>query len=632
MKRFIIGTAGHIDHGKTTLVRAMTGIDTDRLKEEKQRGISIELGFAPFSLPSGQKAAIVDMPGHERFIRHMLAGAFGIDVVLLTIAADEGVMPQTREHMDIIELLGVNKGIIVITKKDLVDEEWLMLMEEEIREYISTTILKDAPVIAVSAVSKDGLPDLIGLIESLAAEVQEKPAFGQARLPIDRVFTVSGFGTVVTGTLWSGQLKVGDTLELMPVQKPVRIRTLQVHNEKVNTAYAGQRVAVNLQGVEVAEIKRGYLLATPGYLSPSYRVDTRLRLLASSKRTLKNWNRVRFHLGTDETLGRVVLLDRDDLQPGDEAYVQIVMEKPVVAYKGDRFVIRYYSPVNTIGGGIIIDGNAPKQKRFREDVLDELVIKEEGSLYDVILHELQSHPEEMVNVIELCKRTGSSQERANDELQQLVDDEKVIQIKDQVYISTYGLKLIMDRITETLGKYHGQYPMRAGYPREDMRSRFFKQFNPKDFNLIIKQLEEEGSLSSRNNQLMLPGHVPQPGKKDLEAITRIKKIMDEQMFTPPGMEDLLAVSGQSEQDFGEILAYMIDAGMLVKINQDTVFSSQAIEEGKKRFMDYFEQEKELSLATARDILNTTRKYALPLIEYYDRIRFTRRVGDIRVKI
>jgi len=632
MKRFIIGTAGHIDHGKTTLVRAMTGIDTDRLKEEKQRGISIELGFAPFNLPSGQKAAIVDMPGHERFIRHMLAGAFGIDIVLLTIAADEGVMPQTREHMDIIELLGVNKGIIVITKKDLVDEEWLMLMEEEVREYINTTILKDAPVVAVSAVSKEGMPELIALIEQLASGVEEKPALGQARLPIDRVFTVSGFGTVVTGTLWSGQLRVGDTLELMPAQKPVRVRTIQVHNEKADTAYAGQRVAVNLQGVEVADIKRGYLLATPAYLSPSYRVDTRLHLLSSSKRTLKNWNRVRFHLGTDETLGRVVLLDRDELQPGDEAYVQIIMEKPVVAYKGDRFVIRYYSPVNTIGGGIIIDGNAPKQKRFREDVLDELVIKEEGSLYDVILHELESHPEEFLSVSELSKRTGSGQEQTSQELQQLMDDEKVIMIKDQVYISTYGMQVIGARMLETLEGYHRQYPMRSGYPREDMRSRFFKQLNPKDFNLIIKQLEEQGSLSSRNNQLMLPQHVPQPGSKELESIKEIKKVMEEQMFTPPGLDELMAVSGQREQDFGEILAYMVDAGMLVKINQDTVFSNRAIEEGKRRLSAYFEQEKELSLATARDILNTTRKYALPLIEYYDRIRFTRRIGDIRVKI
>lgn len=632
MKRFIIGTAGHIDHGKTTLVRAMTGINTDRLKEEKQRGISIELGFAPFILPSGQKAAIVDMPGHERFIRHMLAGAFGIDIVLLTVAADEGVMPQTREHMDIIELLGVNQGIIVITKKDLVDEEWLMLVEEEVREYIGSTILKDAPVIAVSAVTKEGMPELIALIEKLAAEVEEKPAFGQARLPIDRVFTVSGFGTVITGTLWSGRLQVGDTLELMPVQQPVRIRTLQVHNEKVDTAYAGQRVAVNLQGVEVADIKRGYLLATPGYLSPSYRVDTRLHLLSSSKRTLKNWNRVRFHLGTDETLGRVVLLDRDELHPGDEAYVQIVMEKPIVAYKGDRFVIRYYSPVSTIGGGIVIDGNAPKQKRFREDVLDELVIKEEGSLYDVILHELESHPEEFISVSELSKRTGSSPEQTSQELQQLVDDEKAIRIKEQVYISTYGVQVIKARIAETLEKYHRQYPMRSGYPREDMRSRFFKQLNPKDFNLIIKQLEEEGSLSSRNNQLMLPQHTPQPGVKEQESIDRIKRIMEEQMFTPPGADELLSVSGLGEQAFGEVLAYMIDAGMLVKINQDTLFSSKAIEEGKQRLAAHFEQEKELSLATARDILNTTRKYALPLIEYYDRIRFTRRVGDIRVKL
>ena len=348
MKRLIIGTAGHIDHGKTTLVKRLTGIETDRLKEEKQRGISIELGFAPFTLPSGQKAAIVDVPGHERFIRHMLAGAFGIDMVLFTIAADEGVMPQTREHADIIEMLGVDKGIVVITKKDMVDEEWLMLVEDDIRQYIEGGILKGAPIVAVSAVTGEGIPELLDTIEKVAESVVEKPILGYARLPIDRVFTIAGFGTVVTGTLWSGQIKVGDTLELMPVQKMVKVRTLQVHNEKVPTAYAGQRVAVNLQGIEVGDIKRGYLLADSGYLTPSHRVDTKLRLLSSSSRTLRNWNRVRFHLGTDEVLGRVVLLDRDELLPGEETFVQIVMEKPVVAYKGDPFVIRYYSPVDTI--------------------------------------------------------------------------------------------------------------------------------------------------------------------------------------------------------------------------------------------------------------------------------------------
>ncbi len=378
MKRFIIGTAGHIDHGKTTLVKALTGVDTDRLKEEKQRGISIDLGFAPFKLPGGQKAAIVDVPGHERFIRHMLAGAFGIDMVLLTIAADEGVMPQTREHMDIIELLGVDKGLVVITKKDLVDEEWMLLMEEEISEYLKGTILDGAPLMAVSAVTGEGIPDLLAAIENIAQQVQERSAEGYARLPIDRVFTIAGFGTVVTGTLWSGKINSGDTLELMPGGLQVKVRNLHVHNDKVNTAYAGQRVAVNLQGIELAEVRRGDLLATPGVLAPSYRIDARLRLLKSSKRSLSNWNRIRFHLGTDETMGRVVLLDRDQLNAGEEALVQLVMEKPVVAYQGDRFVIRYYSPVTTIGGGVVIDPRAPKQKRFREDVLEELSKKEDS--------------------------------------------------------------------------------------------------------------------------------------------------------------------------------------------------------------------------------------------------------------
>ena len=381
MKRIIIGTAGHIDHGKTTLVKALTGCDTDRLKEEKKRGISIELGFAPFTLPNGQKAAIVDMPGHERFIRHMLAGAFGIDFVLLTIAADEGIMPQTREHMDIIELLGVDKGIVVITKKDMVDEEWLMLVEDEIEEYLKESILAKAPIIAVSAITGEGIEELKEQIQTLSVLVQEKSSSGYARLPIDRVFSISGFGTVITGTLWSGKIKVGEILELMPSQKQVKIRTIQVHNEKTDTAFAGQRVAVNLQGIELNEIKRGYLLTTPGAFIPSYRIDARLRLLPASNRIIRNWNRIRFHLGTDEVLGRVVLLDRDELNPGEEAFVQIILEKQIVAQKGDAFVIRYYSPVTTIGGGTVIESNAAKQKRFKEEVLEELAIKEEGSLY-----------------------------------------------------------------------------------------------------------------------------------------------------------------------------------------------------------------------------------------------------------
>lgn len=631
MNRFIIGTAGHIDHGKTTLVQALTGIDTDRLKEEKERGISIELGFAPFTLPSGQKAAIVDMPGHERFIRHMLAGAFGIDIVLLTIAADEGVMPQTREHMDIIELLGVDKGIIVLTKKDMVDEDWLALVEEEVREYMDKTILRGAPIVSVSAPRGEGITELLQEIESLAGQVVEKPVFGQARLPIDRVFTISGFGTVVTGTLWSGQLKVGDNLELMPVGKNVRVRTLQVHNEKVETAYAGQRVAVNLQGIEVAEIKRGYLLASPGYLTTSYRIDTRLRLLSSSARSLKNWNRVRFHLGTDETLGRVVLLDRDELLPGEESYAQLVMEKPVVAAKGDRFVIRYYSPVTTIGGGTIIDPTAAKQKRFREDVLDELAIKEEGTLYDILLHELESAPETLFSAAELARRAGQDEKDIKEDLALLAEDDKIVELKDQGYISTLGLRLIEEKIVKTLSAYHLQYPLRPGYPREDIRSRLFKQFNPKTFTLVLKQLEDGGSVTSRSNALMLAGYQPMPGDREQAVMGQIMKVMTDQLFTPPSPDEMKTALGIKEPEFTEIVSYLLERGDLVRINQEIIFAASAIEAGKEHLNRYFENERELSLATARDLLGTSRKYALPLIEYYDRVRFTVRVGDMRVK-
>ena len=632
MKRVIIGTAGHIDHGKTTLVRALTGIDTDRLKEEKQRGISIELGFAPFSLPGGQKAAIVDVPGHERFIKHMLAGAFGIDMVIFTIAADEGVMPQTREHMDIIELLGVNKGIIVLTKKDMVDEEWLLMMEEEIREYAHTTILKDAPIVAVSAVTGDGIPELLEQIEQLAEGVTEKPVFGKARLPIDRVFTVAGFGTVVTGTLWSGQIKVGDVLELMPVQRQVKVRTLQNHNEKVDTVLAGQRVAVNLQGIEVADIKRGYLLATPGYMQPSHRVDARLRLLSSSPRTLKNWNRVRFHIGTDETMGRILLLDRDELLPGDEALVQIAMEKAVVCYKNDRFVIRYYSPVTTIGGGFIIDPAAPRQKRFNEKVLNEMAMKEEGSLYDVVLHELETNPLQITDIKVLAQKTSSTEELIKAEVEQLLEDEKIIDISGHGrYLSHYGIDLINEQIQNTLVKYHESFPLRPGYPREDMRSRLFKALNPKEFNQIIKYLSEQKKIAVNNNYLLLPGHTPQPGKQEKAVIDKLMEIMYKQPFNPPSLDEMKASAGVSEAVFNEIISYLMEQGLLVKVFENLYFTRTALEKGKQILSDYFDMEKELSLATARDLFNTSRKYALPLVEYYDRIRFTRRVGDLRIK-
>ena len=631
MKRLILGTAGHIDHGKTTLVKALTGIETDRLKEEKQRGISIELGFAPFVLPDGQKAAIVDVPGHERFIKHMLAGAFGIDLVILVIAADEGVMPQTREHMDIIELLGVKNGIIALTKKDMVDEEWLMLVEEEVREYLSATILADAAIIAVSAVTGEGIAELLQEIQRVSDGVKEKPTFGKARLPVDRVFTIAGFGTVVTGTLWSGGIETGETLELLPSGKKVKIRTLQVHNDKVDRAYAGQRVAVNLQGVDVADIERGNWLSTPDYLSSTYRMDARLHLLSSSTRVLKNWNRIRFHLGTDETMARIVLLDGDELHPGQEGYVQIVMEKPVVGHKGDPFVIRYYSPISTIGGGTIIDANASKQKRFKEETLNELIVKEEGNLSEMLLYELEANPQDVISVNELSKRTGNDEDRIRQELEQMTQDHKVVALKKDEYMSTFGLEQLADKIINALQEYHSKYPLRQGPSREDIRSRFSKNVNTKTFNLILKELEMDKKVEIQDQQIRLPGHVPAPGEQELKAIHLIKRQMGDNLFAPPSAEALREAAAIEEGAFMEILAYLTSEKVLVKISPDMYFLQEALEEGKNRLNQYFAQEKELSLATFRDMLDTTRKYALPLIEYYDKIRFTHRVGDARKK-
>ena len=635
MSKLIIGTAGHIDHGKTALVKALTGRDTDRLKEEQQRGISIELGFAPLMLPQGQSAAIVDVPGHERFIRHMLAGAFGIDMVLLVIAADEGVMPQTREHMDILELLGIDKGVVVLTKKDLVDEEWLMIMEEELKEYLANSPLKNAPILAVSAFSGDGIPELLTMIEMVAEELTEKNSLAYARLPIDRVFTLSGFGTVVTGTLWSGAIHVGETLELMPVQLPVKIRTLQVHNEKVDTAFAGQRVAVNLQGMDRSEIKRGYLLASPGYLSPSYRVDAKLRLLSSSPRQLHNWSRVRFHLGTDESMGRVILLDRDELLPGEEGYVQIAMEKPVVAYKGDAFVLRYYSPVTTIGGGTIIDPVAPKQKRFRDEVLAAMALKEESSLYDLLLRELEQADWRPLSPEELAKATGSDVDAIEEALEQLYSDDLIVDLsgRGEQLISRLGLLAIRDLLGTVIERQQQQYPLRYTFPREELRSRYYQSLNSKTFHLIIKFMEEAGLLQSQNSSLRLPTSAPQIDQPHQTQLTELRGRLEAEQarFSPPSPEELAKALQIEEPELLELLAYWTDQGVFLHVSDKVWFSTAAVQEARQRLEEHFSRESELSMAQARDLLGSSRKYVLPLIEYFDRSHFTRRVGDVRVR-
>ena len=390
MEHIIVGTAGHVDHGKTELTARLTGVNTDRLPEEKKRGMTIELGFVPLDLDNGLRLGLIDVPGHERFVKNMLAGAAGMDMVMLIVAADEGVMPQTVEHMNIINLLGIDKGVVVITKKDLVDEEWLGLVQEQVEELIAPTSLKDAPIVACSSVTGEGIAELRKVLEQVASSVKPKTASGYARLPIDRVFSKAGFGTVVTGTLWMGKLHPGDTVQIWPLGREARIRSLQVHGQSVGEAVAGQRTAVNLSGVEQDEAPRGGWLAAPGLLRESYRLDVALRLLPDAK-PLPQRCRIRVHHGTAEALARVSLLDREELQSGESCYCQLVLEEPLPPLRGDKLILRSYSPMYTIGGATVLDANPPRHKRYREDVLAEMEHKSSGdagsALLDVLLQE-----------------------------------------------------------------------------------------------------------------------------------------------------------------------------------------------------------------------------------------------------
>lgn len=634
MKHIIIGTAGHVDHGKTLLIKTLTGTDTDRLKEEKERGISIELGFAQLKLPSGKQAGIVDVPGHERFIKNMLAGVGGIDLVLLVIAADEGVMPQTREHLDIIQLLQVKKGIVVLTKVDLVDEEWLGLVTEEVREFTKGTILEDAPMMPVSSTSRQGIAELLCLIDKFVEDTEERASSGNLRFPVDRVFSVTGFGTVVTGTLLAGKISTGDTVQIMPQGILSRIRSIQVHGKKVEQARAGQRTAVNLTGVEVEEVKRGNVLVTQDSVDPSHRMDVKLLLLESAPRALKNRARVRLYLGTDEILGRVRLLDREELQPKEEAYVQLELEQRAIAGKGDHFVIRSYSPMRTIGGGTVIEPNAPKHKRFRPEVIEALVTKEVGTPEELVEQFLQGK-KGLFSIEEIAEGTGLVLEEVENSLnnlstegaiQPIVADKKELWISKEVYQS-WGREIkVMVR------KYHDDYPLREGYPKEELRSRKFSFINIKSFPGLLQSLAAQGSIKLFDKTVASADHRELPGnnKKIVDSLLRE---IHEGNKQPPSWAEVIKKHKLKETEAQEYLHYLLRTGKLVKLGDDELYlSAQRYQEAKQLIIDFIKENKEISVAQTRDLLNTSRKYALPLLEFLDRERITRRVGDNRILV
>ncbi|MGI6603800.1 MAG: selenocysteine-specific translation elongation factor [Firmicutes bacterium] len=631
MKHIIIGTAGHVDHGKTTLIQALTGHNTDRLKEEQERGISIELGFAPFELPSGRRAGVVDVPGHERFIKQMLAGVVGFDLVLLVVAADEGVMPQTREHLDILQLSGVKSGLIVFTKMDLVEPEWLEMVEEDIRAEVQGTFLEAAPIYSVSAITKEGIPELLAAIDRATDSIVERVHAGPFRLPVDRVFSISGFGTVVTGTLLSGTVKPGVRAEIYPAQREIRIRQVEVHGEKVDEAVAGQRVALNLAGVSVEEVERGSVVATPGSLLPSTQIDARLLLLEHAPRALKHRERIRLHSGTSEVLGRVYLLFSEELEPGESTLVQFRLEEPVALRRGDHYVIRSYSPAATIGGGIVLEPVAPRRKRFNVAVKAELEQKEKGDPADIVIHALEQLGPKLSSKEEIARTAGLALEDTDHALGALFSGGRVVTLIMEgttYYIAQGVLQALLDQAEEVLARFHREHPLRLGLPLEELRTRVFRGVSARALPELLR-LPQAAMLKVEGERVRLTTHVPEFTSTQAEQVAKLKRAMAQSPYQPPAPLEVLTGLGAGK-DAAEILTALLERGELVQLAEGVFLTREALTEATAKVVAYIREHESITIGQLRDLLATSRRYALPLLEYLDDRHITRRVADKRI--
>ena len=628
MKHIIIGTAGHIDHGKTALIRALTGRNTDRLKEEQERGITIDLGFTWFDLQDGTRAGIIDVPGHEKFIHNMVAGVVGMDLVLMVVAADEGVMPQTVEHLDILSLLGVQKSILVLNKCDLVDEEWLDLMEAEVREKLQDTFMRDAPLLRVSSVTGEGIDELKHCIADLVRdEMKERDAASIPRLPIDRVFSVRGFGTVVTGTLLSGTLSQEDTLELYPLGARCVIRGIQVHGERRESCSAGQRVAVNLSNIQREAIYRGCVLAPPGSMRNTRRIDVSLTVLNDAKRILGNRSRLHFFTGTSEVLCRAVLLDHQELVPGETGLAQLILEEDIATKKGDRFVVRFYSPLETIGGGVILEPNAQKKKRFDGQAIEKLKRKESGSLLDICELHIKDYGDAMISLSELAKITAQSREELLPYLEELAREGNVLVFatgKDPFYWDQEHEIMVRQRILRDLKSYHAQYPYRDGLPSAHFHRMYLPRVKPQIFQKYINMAEGKGLYKINGEYMSLPGFEVIKDERYQKIEAAILKALDAGGFDFLRFAEM-PLSGFQEETAMDVLQRLIAEGIVVKLNEELYTLQKYIDDAKEKILNYFKTERVLSIGGVRDIFHNSRKSAKPLLKYMDTLHITRKV-------
>ena len=629
MKNIIIGTAGHIDHGKTTLIKALTGRNTDRWEEEQRRGITIDLGFTYFDLKSGDRVGIIDVPGHEKFINNMVAGVVGMDLVMLVIAADEGIMPQTREHMDILGLLGIEKSIIVLNKCDLVEEEWIELVEEEVKEELEGTFLENAPIMKVSAATGQGIPELIDMIEQLTAdEVEQKDINTIPRLPIDRAFSMSGFGTVITGTLLAGSITKEDTLEMYPIGKECKIRSIQVHGQPVERCYAGQRVAINLSNIKKSEIKRGCVLAPPNNMKNTMMLDVKMNILPSSMRILTNHARLHLFTGTSEVLCRAILLDKEEIGPGESGYVQLRLEEEIALRRGDKFIVRFYSPMETIGGGVVLEPNPTKKKRFHQETIEELERKESGSSEDIIDMHIHNSKDSMMTVAELAKITALSLEEVTEDVTSLEAQGmiKVFRMKKDSYTwHSSNDKAFQAELVEKLSDYHEKHPYRYGMQKAEIHNTFLKKVKPTVFDLYIDNLVEEGVIKRHNEFLSLPNHEIKKDSLYEKAEKKLLEVFEKAQLDFPKLSEV-DMDGIESDVIDDILLLLMEEGKIIKLGEELYTLTPYIENSKKIIQGLLSQKDLITMGEIRDALETSRKNAKLIVEYMDSIKVTKRNG------
>ncbi len=634
MKSIIIGTAGHIDHGKSALVRALTGKDPDRLPEEKRRGITIDLGFGDLDL-GDVRIGFVDVPGHERFVKNMLAGAHGIDAVALVIAADEGVMPQTREHFDICRLLDLKAGLVVITKTDLVEEELLTLVKAEANDLVAGSFLENAPVVSVSAKTGAGLDQFKSTLREVAGAVPLRSSDLIMRLPVDRAFTMKGFGAVVTGTLVSGEIDEGDELELLPEKKRVRVRGLQVHGIAVKKAVSGQRTAVNLAGVEAAEVQRGMVLATPSRLRPTQVMDVSLEVLSDAPRALRSRSRVRLHIHAAEILGRLQILnEKGELSPGESGLAQLRLEAPVIALSHERFIIRSYSPSITIAGGQVLDPFAVRHRRRDfEDVRERLNALAAADHAERFKTFVALGGDQGQRLAEIGARTGWSDVVLEKVARQATDGNQIVNCEG-VFLTAQSFNRLTQSTLQEVKAFHKREPIARGLARETLRERHFARLPSEVFRSVLTSLEREGKMVSERDVIRAREHSLQLSSADANLRSKLEEIYERAGLEPPSLEDALENAGAAadRNHRRKILQLLIDEGALVRVQGDLMFHRQALE-GLKRalhsYADQHEPNRLIDVATFKELAGVSRKYAIPLLEFLDRERVTRRAGDRR---